>query len=82
MIKSGVSNVEISGKEVIQIHVNGTEHRFDTAPNISELLHQLDLATKRLAIERNGELVPRSAFDATVLSSGDRLEVVMAVGGG
>lgn len=72
----------ISGFQLTVVSVNGIEHRFDTAINVSQLLQRLDLATRRLAIERNGELVPRSAFDATMLASGDRLEVVMAVGGG
>ena len=40
------------------------------------------LAGQRLAVERNGEIVPRSTFGDTRLADGDRIEVVMAVGGG
>ena len=42
----------------------------------------LDLSGKRVAIERNGEIVPRSRHDSEPLASGDRLEIVVAVGGG
>ena len=43
---------------------------------------RMGLEGKRIAIERNGEIVPRGAFADTVLSSGDKLEIVGAVGGG
>lgn len=42
----------------------------------------LGLEGKRLAIERNGEIIPRSLFTETSLSAGDKLEIVGAVGGG
>ena len=42
----------------------------------------LQLAGKRVAVERNGEIVPRSRFSQTALAGGDRLEIVVAVGGG
>ena len=42
----------------------------------------MELAGRRLAIERNGEIVPRSRFGEAQLADGDRVEVVMAVGGG
>jgi sulfur carrier protein len=45
-------------------------------------VQQLELVGKRLAIERNGEIVPRSQFEATQLADGDKLEIVGAVGGG
>ncbi|MEO8188162.1 MAG: sulfur carrier protein ThiS, partial [Burkholderiaceae bacterium] len=41
-----------------------------------------DTAGKRVAVERNGEIVPKSQHDSTKLTSGDRLEIVIAVGGG
>ncbi len=49
---------------------------------ISALVVTLNLVGKRLAIEKNGEIVPRSQFDAVLLSDGDTLEIVGAVGGG
>jgi sulfur carrier protein len=50
--------------------------------NCAELLARLDLASKRVALERNGEIVPRSRFAEQRLAEGDRLEIVVAVGGG
>ncbi|OZA39876.1 MAG: thiamine biosynthesis protein ThiS [Hydrogenophilales bacterium 17-64-34] len=49
---------------------------------IQKLVETLDLAGKRIAIERNGEIVPRSQHGETQLTDGDRLEIVVAVGGG
>lgn len=49
---------------------------------VNELVEKIGLAGKRLAIERNGEIVPRSAFTETPLATGDKLEIVGAVGGG
>jgi len=46
------------------------------------LIEHMRLGNKRIAIERNGEIIPRSQFDAQKLSDGDKLEIVVAVGGG
>lgn len=46
------------------------------------LVEKLGLTGKRLAIERNGEIVPKSTFAEVALQSGDQLEIVGAVGGG
>jgi len=46
------------------------------------LLGDLELAGKRVAVERNGEIVPRSRYAVTQLADGDALEIVVAVGGG
>jgi sulfur carrier protein len=50
--------------------------------NITQLLEHMGLHGKRIAVERNGEIVPRSKFDQPMLADGDRLEIVVAVGGG
>ena len=42
----------------------------------------LELTGKRVALERNGEIVPRSSLEQQELSDGDRVEIVVAVGGG
>lgn len=68
--------------EVIELTVNGTPRRFEQALTVAELLRRLELAGKRIALERNGEIVPRSRFQEEVLANGDRLEIVVAVGGG
>lgn len=50
--------------------------------NCADLVKVLGLAGKRIAIERNGDIVPRSRFTGEILQDGDRLEIVVAVGGG
>jgi sulfur carrier protein len=67
---------------MIAITINGERHQFDAPLNCAELIAKLELAGKRVALERNGEIVPRSAHASTVLADGDRLEIVVAVGGG
>jgi sulfur carrier protein len=67
---------------VIQVTVNGKAHRFEAPLEIAALLSKLELAGKKIAVERNGEIVPRSAHASTVLADGDALEIVVAVGGG
>ena len=67
---------------MIQVTVNGAAHRLEKPLQISALLEELELAGKKVAVERNGEIVPRSAHASTVLADGDELEIVVAVGGG
>ncbi len=66
----------------MQIRVNGEPRELPDAATVAELLAALGSAGKRVAVERNGEIVPRSRHDATRLEAGDRIEVVVAVGGG
>ncbi len=68
--------------KAMQLTVNGAPHSFKQNPNLSQLLETLSLTGKRLAVERNGEIVPRSQFADTLLADGDILEIVVAVGGG
>lgn len=67
---------------MIHISVNGCTKAFVQPPAVAELLQDMDLAGKKVAVERNGEIVPRGAHGSTVLTDGDRLEIVVAVGGG
>lgn len=67
---------------MIQVSVNGCTERYERPLAISELLERMALAGKKIAVERNGEIVPRGAHGATLLADGDRLEIVVAVGGG
>ena len=67
---------------MIAVYINGEPHTFTEAPNCTELIIHLQLAGRRVAIERNGEIVPRSCFSSCRLADGDRLEIVAAVGGG
>lgn len=65
-----------------ELTINGRPQSFSQPLNVFALLRELDLVNKRVAIERNGEIIPRSQFDSLVLESGDKLEIVIAVGGG
>ncbi|HWT28876.1 MAG TPA: sulfur carrier protein ThiS [Methylophilaceae bacterium] len=68
---------------MIQLIINGNPRQFDTSRlNVAELVDKLGLTGKRLAIECNGEIVPRSQFAESPLHDGDKLEIVGAVGGG
>jgi sulfur carrier protein len=67
---------------LISVTINGESRSFDRAPTCIDLVGELQLAGKRIAIERNGEIVPRSQFGVCVLQDGDHLEIVAAVGGG
>jgi sulfur carrier protein len=66
----------------IRVVVNGAPREFPAPLTFSQLIDELALAGRRLAVERNGEIVPRSRFAEARLADGDRIEVVMAVGGG
>jgi sulfur carrier protein len=66
----------------IRVVLNGAPREFPAPLTFSELLDELSLAGRRLAVERNGEIVPRSRFGDARVADGDRIEVVIAVGGG
>ena len=66
----------------IRVTLNGAPREFAAPLTFAQLLDALELAGKRLAVERNGEIVPRSRFGEARLNDGDRVEVVVAVGGG
>ncbi|MEQ1598901.1 MAG: sulfur carrier protein ThiS [Methylotenera sp.] len=67
----------------MKISINGNVKQFDYEKlTISALVMTLNLTGKRLAIEKNGEIVPRSQFAEVNLQDGDKLEIVGAVGGG
>jgi sulfur carrier protein len=68
---------------MLSIVVNGAPHVCrDAQANVADLLHELNLAGKRIAVEKNGEIVPRSCYAESPLAAGDRLEIIAAVGGG
>ncbi len=66
----------------MQIQVNGEQRDVEARVSIAELLQQMELDPRYLAVERNLELVPRGEHAETLLADGDRLEVVTLVGGG
>ena len=67
---------------MIDVTVNGQARRLDPGTTVAGLLAQMALAGKRVAVERNGEIVPKGRHADTALAGGDRLEIVAAVGGG
>ncbi len=67
---------------MLQLTINGESREFADAKSVDDLLGELALTGKRVAVERNGEIVPRGMHAATLLSNGDQLEIVVAVGGG
>ena len=64
------------------ITINGVNRQITSATTVATLIEEMGLAGKRIALERNGEIVPRSTFGIQKLENGDKLEVVVAVGGG
>lgn len=64
-----------------QVTINGESHRSEAA-TLADLVRSLDLPPEKVAIERNGTIVPRSALEDFPLEAGDVLEIVHFVGGG
>ena len=67
---------------MIQVIVNGAAQSYEAPISVSALLEKLAVAGRKVAVERNGEIVPKSAHASTSVLDGDRLEIVVAVGGG
>lgn len=65
----------------IQLQVNG-ESKIVTSTYLDQLVIELGLQGKRIAIEINGELIPKSRHAATLLSEDAKIEIIQAVGGG
>ena len=68
--------------KAFSLFINGESRNFDAPMTVSGLVEALGYAGKRVAIERNGEIVPRSKHSEVALDNGDKLEIVVAVGGG
>ena len=66
----------------MEITLNGSPRTIPDQTSAGELLQSLGLADKRLALEINREIVPRSTFDRHMIRPGDRIEIVNAIGGG
>ncbi|WP_216836757.1 sulfur carrier protein ThiS [Falsiroseomonas tokyonensis] len=66
----------------IAIQVNGESRQVPQGASVAELLALIGLAAPKVAVERNLEIVPRSAWASTPLAEGDRLEIVHFIGGG
>ena len=66
----------------MELTINGEPRRFDAPISVAQLLQNLDLDARKVALERNLEIVPRSAFETTTLGDGDKIEIVHFIGGG
>lgn len=66
----------------MNLTVNGERRSFGALTNVAALVEALGLDTKKVAVERNLEIVPRSAYGRTALADGDRIEIVHFIGGG
>ncbi len=68
--------------EAITIELNGEQRQLPADSTIANLLVQLGLTGRRVAVEVNLEIIPRSGYGGHMLNAGDRVEVVQAIGGG
>ncbi len=67
---------------MITVSINGQIEKVPASLSVADLLADKGLAGKRLAVERNGQIVPRGEHARTQLCTDDQLEIVVAVGGG
>jgi sulfur carrier protein len=66
----------------MQVIINGEGHTLNDGILLSTLLTQLEISGKRIAVEINESIVPKSQHDATVIYQGDKIEIIHAIGGG
>ena len=66
----------------MQLTVNGETRAFSSVADVAELVAALGLDARKVAVERNLEIVPRSLYARTPIADGDRIEIVSFVGGG
>jgi len=67
---------------MMTLTINGEDRSFDGLTTIASLVIALGLDVRKVAVERNLEIVPRSTYAATPVADGDRIEIVAFVGGG
>ncbi len=68
--------------ERLKVLLNGAQRELAAPATVAALLAEIGLDARKVAVERNEEIVPRSAYAATLLASGDALEIVHFIGGG
>jgi thiamine biosynthesis protein ThiS len=66
----------------MNITLNGEQRPLNSVQTLATLVESLGLDARKVAVERNLEIVPRSAYGATNLTDGDRIEIVHFIGGG
>ncbi|WP_376088727.1 sulfur carrier protein ThiS [Roseomonas sp. CCTCC AB2023176] len=66
----------------VRITLNGEAREFPAGSSVTDLLAAIGLDGRKVAVERNEEIVPRSAYGTTALAAGDAIEIVHFIGGG
>lgn len=66
----------------MQVTINGEPREFPSPISVSDLLQQLELADKRIAVEINEAIIPKGQHPQTLLQGGDQVEIIHAIGGG
>lgn len=66
----------------MKIILNGEETEIDNGFSVKNLLEKFALEPKKIAVEKNLEIVPRSQFDSSLINEGDRIEIIHFIGGG
>ncbi len=66
----------------MKLWVNGEERGFEAVADVAALVAALGLDSRKVAVERNLQIVPRSTYAATAIADGDRIEIVHFIGGG
>ena len=67
---------------MISVQINGEEKVFAREVNLEWVIDSLSLQNRKIAVEINGQIIPRSEYTKTLIKSGDSIEIVDAVGGG
>ena len=66
----------------MEVTINGDQHLIDSSYSLMDLLISLEMTLGQIAVELNGEIIPKSTFQQQQLSDGDKIEIVQAIGGG
>lgn len=66
----------------MEVIINGDQHLIDSSNSLMDLLVSLEMTQRQIAVELNGEIIPKSTFEQQQLSDGDKIEIVQAIGGG
>ena len=66
----------------MKLFLNGDEREISEVSSVADLVAALGLDSRKVAVERNLEIVPRSTYAETALAAGDRIEIVTFIGGG
>ncbi len=69
-------------KDTLQVQVNGQAHRIQAGSTLSDLIGELGMAGQRIAVELNQEIIPHGHYHERLLTDGDQVEIVRAIGGG